>query len=74
MKLVMEKHFRYVRLGKRERSSRPVQYEQAHQRDRNTDIFCPMYPSWESMKRDAARDLGKPYIMCEYACYGEQYG
>lgn len=47
--------------------SRPVQYEQAHQRDRNTDIFCPMYPSWESMKRDAARDLGKPYIMCEYA-------
>lgn len=47
--------------------SRPVQYEQAHQRDRNTDIFCPMYPSWESMKRDAARDLEKPYIMCEYA-------
>lgn len=47
--------------------SRPVQYEQAHQRDRNTDIFCPMYPSWESMKRDAARALEKPYIMCEYA-------
>ena len=48
-------------------SSRPVQYEQAYQRDRNTDIICHMYPSWESMKRDAARDLGKPYIMCEYA-------
>jgi len=47
--------------------SRPVQYEQAHQRDRNTDIFCPMYPSWDSMVRDAAKDLGKPYIMCEYA-------
>lgn len=47
--------------------SRPVQYEQAYQVDRNTDIFCPMYPSWESMKRDAAKDLGKPYIMCEYA-------
>ena len=26
-----------------------------------------MYPSWESMKRDAAKDLGRPYIMCEYA-------
>lgn len=48
-------------------NSRPVQYEQAYQRDRNTDVICHMYPSWESMKRDAARDLGKPYIMCEYA-------
>ncbi len=48
-------------------SSRPVQYEQAYQRDRNTDIICHMYPSWESMKRDAAKDLGRPYIMCEYA-------
>lgn len=48
-------------------NSRPVQYEQAYQRDRNTDIICHMYPSWESMKRDAAKDLGRPYIMCEYA-------
>ncbi len=47
--------------------SRPVQYEQAYQRDRNTDIICHMYPSWESMKRDAAKDLKRPYIMCEYA-------
>ncbi|HCO66349.1 MAG TPA: beta-galactosidase [Dysgonomonas sp.] len=47
--------------------SRPVQWEQAHQKDRNTDIFCPMYPSFESMKRDAARELEKPYILCEYA-------
>ncbi|MEA4918090.1 glycoside hydrolase family 2 TIM barrel-domain containing protein [Proteiniphilum sp.] len=46
--------------------SRPVQYEQAG-RNRNTDIICPMYPSWESMKHDAAQDLGRPYIMCEYA-------
>ncbi|MFT3904664.1 MAG: glycoside hydrolase family 2 TIM barrel-domain containing protein [Niabella sp.] len=46
--------------------SRPVQYEQGI-RDRNTDILCPMYPSWESMVRDAARDLKKPFIMCEYA-------
>lgn len=47
--------------------SRPVQYEQAHQKDPNTDVLCPMYPSWESMKTDAAKDLGRPYIMCEYA-------
>lgn len=47
--------------------SRPVQYEQAHQKDPNTDVLCPMYPSWESMKADAAKDLGRPYIMCEYA-------
>ncbi|GAB3010853.1 glycoside hydrolase family 2 TIM barrel-domain containing protein [Niabella terrae] len=46
--------------------SRPVQYEQAHN-DRNTDILCPMYPSWTSMQRDAKRDLGRPFIMCEYA-------
>ena len=48
-------------------NSRPVQYEQAYQKDRNTDIICHMYPSWENMKRDAAKDLGRPYIMCEYA-------
>ena len=48
-------------------NSRPVQYEQAYQRDRNTDIICHMYPSWSNMVRDAAKDLGKPYIMCEYA-------
>jgi len=53
--------------AKRRDPSRPVQYEQAHQKDRNTDIFCPMYPKWVDMTRDAAKDLGKPYIMCEYA-------
>ena len=47
-------------------NSRPVQYEQAYQRDRNTDIICHMYPSWANMTRDAAKDLGRPYIMCEY--------
>ena len=47
--------------------SRPVQYEQAYQRDRNTDIICHMYPSWANMISDAAKDLGRPYIMCEYA-------
>ncbi|NDW18962.1 DUF4981 domain-containing protein [Dysgonomonas sp. 216] len=48
-------------------NSRPVQYEQAYQRDRNTDIICHMYPSWDNMVRDSKKDLGRPYIMCEYA-------
>lgn len=48
-------------------NSRPVQYERVALNDRNTDIICPMYPSWDNMKRDAAKDLGRPYIMCEYA-------
>lgn len=47
--------------------SRPVQYEQAYQKDPNTDIICHMYPSWEGMLRDSKKDLGRPYIMCEYA-------
>ncbi|MDR2118228.1 MAG: DUF4981 domain-containing protein [Tannerellaceae bacterium] len=47
-------------------NSRPVQYEQGH-RERNTDIICPMYPSVNSMIRDAAQDLGRPFVMCEYA-------
>ncbi|MDR0536487.1 MAG: DUF4981 domain-containing protein [Tannerellaceae bacterium] len=46
--------------------SRPVQYERAG-RAENTDILCPMYPSMESMVRDAATDLGRPFVMCEYA-------
>lgn len=59
--------FEMYKWAKERDNSRPVQYEQSHQKDPNTDILCPMYPSWESMKRDAARDLGRPYIMCEYA-------
>ena len=47
--------------------SRPTQYEQARKGERNTDIICPMYPSWENMQRDAKRDIGRPYILCEYA-------
>jgi beta-galactosidase len=53
--------------AKQRDKSRPVQYEQAYSDGRNTDIFCPMYPSWDRMKQDASKDLGKPYIMCEYA-------
>jgi beta-galactosidase len=46
--------------------SRPVQYEQAHTAG-NTDIICPMYPSWQSMVENAKKDLGRPFVMCEYA-------
>lgn len=53
--------------AKQRDKSRPTQYEQARKGERNTDIICPMYPSWEDMKRDAARDIGRPYVMCEYA-------
>lgn len=54
-------------------TSRPVQYEQAFnigntlKSDYNTDILAPMYPEWDAMQVDARIDLGRPYIMCEYA-------
>ncbi|MEA4937051.1 MAG: glycoside hydrolase family 2 TIM barrel-domain containing protein [Paludibacter sp.] len=51
---------------KKRDSSRPVLYEQA-KRLHNTDIICPMYPFWENMQKDASVDLGRPYIMVEYA-------
>ena len=46
--------------------SRPVQYEQAYWA-KNTDIVCPMYPSWEQMVEVSKKELDRPYIMCEYA-------
>lgn len=60
-------HFDTYDWAKARDNSRPVQYEQAHYKDRNTDIICPMYPGVEGMKRDAAKDLERPFIMCEYA-------
>ncbi len=54
-------------------ASRPVHYERAGL-DRNTDIFCPMYPSPEEMANYAAKlapdpekGRGRPMIMCEYS-------
>jgi beta-galactosidase len=53
--------------------SRPVQYEGAGLK-RNTDIYCPMYPSPEDMADYSARRAmdpkagnQRPMIMCEYA-------
>lgn len=61
--------------------SRPVHYERAGF-DRNTDIYCPMYPRPEELRRYASGEAfeaewkfsigaeakrSRPYIMCEYA-------
>lgn len=47
-------------------SSRPVQYERAG-RDRNTDIYCPMYLGVEGAIRYATSNPDRPLIQCEYA-------
>ncbi len=52
--------------------SRPVQYEQAGYRDRNTDIRCPMYDSIERIVEYATGKMegvkaDRPLIQCEYA-------
>ncbi len=46
--------------------SRPVQYERA-EHAWNTDIFCPMYESVNSLSEYAAKKQEKPLILCEYA-------
>ena len=52
---------------KAEDPSRPVQYEQAG-RDGKTDIYCPMYLTYEGCEAYCADPAaGKPLIQCEYA-------
>ncbi|HBX68771.1 MAG TPA: hypothetical protein DEH25_05155, partial [Chloroflexi bacterium] len=61
--------------------SRPVHYERAGF-DRNTDIYCPMYPDPEQLRKYAEGEAvnagrgaklpaqptrSRPFIMCEYA-------
>jgi len=46
--------------------SRPVQFERAGENE-FTDVICPMYPGIDRMKEKASKELGRPYIMCEYA-------
>lgn len=46
--------------------SRPVQYERAVL-ERNTDIFCPMYSSYEMCEQYVASSPERPLILCEYA-------
>ncbi len=52
--------------AKKRDTSRPTVYEPAY-RAANSDVSFPMYPSYESMVRDAAAEATRPYIMCEYA-------
>ena len=47
-------------------TSRPVQYEQAHQNGK-TDIFCPMYYDYNGCERYSQGDNPRPLIQCEYA-------
>ena len=52
--------------AKKRDPSRPTVYEPAS-RASNTDVTFPMYPGYESMVRDAAQELPRPWLMCEYA-------
>ena len=50
--------------------TRPVQYEQGQggaNRDRNSDIFCPMYIRYANAEKYIKNDQDHPFIMCEYA-------
>ena len=46
--------------------SRPCQYEQAHGND-YTDVFCPMYFSYDNCQRYLDKNPSKPLIQCEYS-------
>mmetsp|Transcript_54974 Transcript_54974/g.170645 ORF Transcript_54974/g.170645 Transcript_54974/m.170645 type:complete len:1119 (-) Transcript_54974:41-3397(-) len=74
-----EKAYKFL---KNRDSTRPVQYENARVEPgwttngietitANTDIFCPMYPSYSKIEEYAKLVLGgmepRPLIMCEYA-------
>ncbi len=50
--------------------TRPVQYEQGQggaNRDRNSDIFCPMYIRYANAEKYIKNDQDRPFIICEYA-------
>ena len=51
---------------KAEDKTRAVQYEQAGTNE-YTDIFCPMYYSYESCENYSKGNIDKPIIQCEYA-------
>ena len=59
--------FKTYKWIKQRDKTRPVQFEQAGQKE-NTDIVCPMYPSIGYMKDYAAKkDVKRPFIMCEFS-------
>ncbi len=45
--------------------SRPVHYERA-ERNKYTDIVCPMYPRVGTLAEYASKPETRPFIMCEY--------
>ncbi len=53
---------------KTEDKTRPIQFEQAYDTQRATDIYCPMYPPYDRcVNYNENPDKLKPMIMCEYA-------
>lgn len=58
-------HDEYLRLKKYD-PSRFVQFEQAWE-DWNTDLVCPMYPTFGRIQMYRESGKQRPYIMCEYA-------
>jgi beta-galactosidase len=46
--------------------TRPVQYEQAGEKD-HTDIVCPMYPVITDLQKYTSKPQKRPLIMCEYS-------
>ena len=46
--------------------SRLVQFERSGENEW-TDVICPMYPGLDHMRNRASKELGRPFIMCEYA-------
>ncbi len=46
---------------------RPIVYGGAHWTHRDTDVYWPMYTSDHGLRDIDQVDLGKPYIICEYA-------
>ena len=50
--------------------TRPVQYERAQggsDRERNSDIFTPMYIRYSNAEKYIRESQDRPFIMCEYA-------
>lgn len=53
---------------KKEDPSRFIHFEQAYDTGSNTDVYCPMYPTFErALAYCENPDKKKPFIMCEYA-------
>ena len=53
---------------KQEDPSRFVHFEQAYDTGSNTDVYCPMYPTYSRCIKYCEDDnKQKPFIMCEYA-------